>query len=53
MCKQELRNGEITDPEYLKWKINCPTFSSSVDKKGNDKSDNSYSIKSNERLNSK
>jgi len=22
--KQELRNEEITDAEYLEWKLNCP-----------------------------
>jgi hypothetical protein len=24
MRKQELRNGEITDAEYLEWKLNWP-----------------------------
>lgn len=40
--KEELKTKKISNEEYLEWKLNWPASSSTIDKKGDDKEDNSF-----------
>lgn len=47
--KEQLKSGKTSEDEYFEWKINWPATSSGIDEKGNNKENNSYLWKTQNR----